>query len=352
MTALQIDAQLAERDLDVQLTVPAGHTLALLGPNGAGKSTILGAVAGLVALDSGRIAHGDVVLFEQRPGGVRRCVSPHRRQVGLVAQEALVFPHLSALQNVAFGPRAQGQGRKSAARLAADWLARVGLADMAHRPGAALSGGEAQRVAVARALAADPSAVLLDEPLGAVDVGSAPAMRALLREVLGGRTVIVTTHDVLDALLLADRVAIVEGGRVVEEGATAEVLARPRSGYGAKVAGLNLLGGVWDGEVLRLPDDAAVRGRSTQPMPVGTAAIAVFRPASVAVFRGHDPGGSPRNAYAETITAVEPHADIIRVRTHRLSADVTPSAALDLGLAPGLSVTMTVKATEVEIYPA
>jgi molybdate transport system ATP-binding protein len=205
-------------------------------------------------------------------------------------------------------------------------------------------------VAVARALAAEPRVLLLDEPLAALDVAVAPAVRQTLRRVLAGRTVLLATHDVLDALLLADRVLVLEEGRVVEEGPTATVLARPRSGFGARIAGLNLVAGTWrDGRVV----DALGRGvwgeAGEDPPTAGGAAVAVFRPVAVSVHL-HPPGGSPRNALPVTVSDVEPHGHQIRIRAGDLSADITPRAAAELDLMPGRAAYFVVKATEVTVY--
>jgi molybdopterin-binding protein len=346
--ALVYDAVVAERDVDVAFEVASGDTVALLGPNGAGKSTVLGVVAGLVGPTRGRV----VVAGRDLAG-----VPPHEREVALLAQDPLLFPHLSALENVAFGPRARGAGRSQARTTAREWLDRVGVGDLADRRPARLSGGQAQRVAVARALAAGPELLLLDEPMAALDVAVAPALRHLLRTVLTGRSAVVVTHDALDALLLADRVVVVEDGRVVEQGATADVLRRPRSAFAARIAGLNLVAGTWDGESV-VQGGIAVRGLpSDDPPALAGDAVAVFAPTAVSVFR-EAPGGSPRNALAATVTELEPLGDRFRVRTVAggtapgvpLQAEVTPAAVAELGLVSGDRVNLIVKATEVSVH--
>jgi molybdopterin-binding protein len=351
VNALEYDATMATRDVSVRLDVAPRETVALLGPNGAGKSTVLGVVAGLLEPTAGRVTLGGRDLVSA-PG---RSVPPHLRHVSLLAQDPLLFPHLSALENVAFGPRARGVPRAAARATARHWLERVGIADLADRRPDQLSGGQAQRVAIGRALAADPEVLLLDEPMAALDVAVAPALRQLLRVVLADRTVVLVTHEALDALLLADRVVVLDGGRVVETGTTTEVLTRPRSAFAARIAGLNLVAGTWDG-VQVSAEPLAVLGMTGEPAPgLGDEAVAVFAPSAVSVFR-EAPGGSPRNAFAATVTDLEPLGDRIRVRTdasgHHLAADVTPAAVADLGLGPGSAVELTVKATEVTIYAA
>jgi molybdate transport system ATP-binding protein len=351
MSALELTATVVERGFDVRLEVAEGETLALLGANGAGKSTLLAAVAGLLRPDEADISLGGRALT--RTGrGRPTWVPPHGRNVGLLAQEPRLFPHLDALANVAFGPRSRGVGKGEAQSLARDWLARVDLTPYADRRPRQLSGGQAQRVAVARALAAEPALVMLDEPLAALDVDVTPALRGTLREVLAGRTAIIATHDVLDAILLADRIAVLDGGRLVEHGPTREVLARPRSAFAAAIAGLNMVSGSWEDGAVVAPTGRTVLGRHPDPQPPrGTPVVAVFRPASVAIYRKALPG-SPRNSLEVTVATLEPHGELVRVRGDGLHADVTPSAAADLDLAPGARVHFVVKAAEVDVYRA
>ncbi|MDF1703200.1 MAG: ABC transporter ATP-binding protein [Aeromicrobium sp.] len=345
-SGLVLDVVVGDRDVTVRLEVAHGETLALLGPNGAGKSTVLGAVAGLVAPTSGH-----VVLDGRDLTGVR----PHRRHVALLAQDPLLFPHLSVLDNVAFAPRSTGAGRSASRSAARAHLREVGVEDLADRRPDRLSGGQAQRVAVARALAADPAVLLLDEPMAALDVDVVPALRQVLRRSLADRTVLLVTHDPLDALLLADRVVVLERGRVVEDGATQEVLTRPRSAFAARIAGLNLVAGRWDGRAV-VHGDAVLTGLpSSEPLPTGGAAVAVFSPAAVSVYP-QPPSGSPRNALAAVVTDVEPLGDRVRVTAAvgslTITAEVTPSAAADLELVPGAEVHLAVKAVEVAVHAA
>ncbi|WP_139982279.1 sulfate/molybdate ABC transporter ATP-binding protein [Nocardioides litoris] len=350
--SLVVTATVPERDVDVSLAVAPGETVALLGPNGAGKSTLLSVVAGLLRPATGRVELAGRVLASYGGGRGRVDLAPHRRRVALLAQDPLLFPHLSVLDNVAFGPRSTGAGRTAARERARSWLEEVGIAELADRRPGQVSGGQAQRAAVARALAAEPDLLLLDEPMAALDVAVTPALRQVLRRVLAERTCVLVTHDVLDALLLADRVVVLDGGRVVEEGPSREVLTRPRSAFAARLAGLNVVAGRWDGDHLVLPDGGVVGGRVVGDGPArGTSAVAAFRPTAVAVYR-EEPHGSPRNVVATEVAAVEPLGDLVRVRAGDLAADVTPQAAAELELVPGLRVWFSVKATEVEVYPA
>jgi molybdate transport system ATP-binding protein len=349
--SFELSFLVSERDVDLALEVASGETLAVLGPNGSGKSTALAVTAGLVTPDAGRVVLDGTVLTDVGPGrpGVR--VAPHARRTALLGQEPLLFPHLDALENVAFGPRSTGTPRASARRDAQRWLDEVGVGELAARRPAQLSGGQAQRVAVARALAAEPGLLLLDEPLAALDVAVLPALRQTLRRVLADRTSIVVTHDPLDALLLADRVVVLSDGRVVEQGTSADVLSRPRSPFAARLAGLNLVAGTWRDGCVESANGLRVHGLvAGDPPAAGEGAIATFRPAAVAVYR--DPVvGSPRNAFDVTITEIEPLADLIRVHAGPLHANVTVQAAAELNLEAGLVVTFSVKATEVAVYP-
>jgi molybdate transport system ATP-binding protein len=339
----------ADRGVEAALDVADGETVALLGPNGSGKSTVLGVLAGLVRPTSGRVVLDEEVLTDVSPGRPGRMTAPHARGTALLGQDALLFPHLDALENVAFGPRSRGASRSTARAEAQRWLDDVGVGDLAARRPRQLSGGQAQRVALARALAAQPRMLLLDEPMAALDVAVQPALRQVLRRLLADRTAIIVTHDPLDALLLGDRVVVLESGRVVEEGPSTQVLARPRSGFAARLAGLNVVRGTWRGGAVH-GEGMVVHGLVEGEAPVdGAPAIAAFRPQAVAVYR-EDVHGSPRNTFPVTVTEVEPRADLVRVHAGDLAADVTVQAAADLELAAGSRVTFAVKATEVAVY--
>jgi molybdate transport system ATP-binding protein len=346
--------------LDVDVAVEPGEVVAVLGPNGSGKSTLLGTLAGLFAPESATVTLAERVLTDTTAGVT---VPVHRRRVGLLSQQALLFPHLSARDNVAFGPRCAGRGRRAAAAVADRWLAEMGVAELADRRPAELSGGQAQRVAIARALAVEPDLLLLDEPFAALDVDAAPAVRAVLRRVVRdvGQTVLVVTHDVLDAVVLADRLVVLADGEVVEQGPTAEVLARPRSGFAARIAGLGLVSGTACAGGLKASDGTLVSGAASEPVEEGEPAVAVFAPRSVAVHRDR-PGGSPRNVLPVRLAAMEPQGEVVRLRagaTERgpawvdgLAADVTPAAVAELGVEPGDELWFAVKAAEVAVHPS
>ena len=345
----RFEATLEARNFDVSLKLGPGETLAVLGPNGAGKSTLLSIIAGLLRPDSGKASIGTRALFDldaPRP----HWEPPHSRGTALLAQEPLLFPHLSVLENVAFGPRSKGGKPAESRKTASTWLAATNTDSLAQRRPGQLSGGQAQRVAVARALAAGPDLLLLDEPMAALDIHAAPQMRRLLRRVLENRNAIIITHDTLDALMLADHVIVMENGHVTEAGPTREVLNRPRSRFAAGLAGLNLLTGTVTAEGL-MTAYGLVSGTSESPLAHGEAATAAFPPAAVSVFLA-PPHGSPRNTFEATITDLEPHGHHIRVRAGDLSADITPAAMAELALEPGSKAHFVVKATTVTIYAA
>ncbi|HKE73274.1 MAG TPA: ABC transporter ATP-binding protein [Acidimicrobiales bacterium] len=349
MLAADVRLRLGELDLALEVEVADGEVVALLGPNGAGKTTALRAIAGLLPLDEGRVAVGDRVLDEPATGTF---VPTAERPVGVVFQDYLLFPRMTALDNVAFGLRARGVARSEARARAAGWLERVGLADQAGARPRRLSGGQAQRVALARALATEPQVLLLDEPLAALDARTRLHVRAELRRHLatfpGARLLV--THDPVDALVLADRIVVLEAGRVSQEGTTAEVARRPRSAYVAELVGVNLLlGRAAGGRTVRLPSGAEVV--TADPLPGTDLAVAV-RPQAV-TLSPHQPEGSARNAWPLTVADLEADHDRVRVRLAGpvdLVAEVTPAAVAELGLAPGQELWASVKAVDLAVY--
>lgn len=354
--SLSFHAVVAERGFDVELEVADGERTAVLGPNGSGKSTLLGLIAGTLRPDAGRAILDGRELFSIGGSG-RRWLPPHRRRIALLTQEPGLFPHLSVADNVAFGPRAAGRSKADAARSAERWLDEVGAHDLAGRHAHQLSGGQAQRVAIARALAAEPALLLLDEPMSALDVSVAPLVRRVLRRVLADRAAIVVTHDLVDAVLLSERVLVLDHGRVAEAGATGDVLRHPRARFTARLAGLNLLLGVRDGHAVRTPGGVLVTGVPVAGEDVrdGEPVAASFAPADVSVHL-EAPGGSIRNSLAVTVAELEPLAGLVRVRAddgdgHLIAADVTAQSVAELDLYPGREVILAVKAAAVTIYP-
>ena len=344
--AARVDVRRGALTLDLAVEVADGEVLAVLGPNGAGKSTLLRVLAGLLPPDGGTVVLDGTTVWDDADVHV----PVHRRPLGMVFQDHLLFPHLTITDNVAFGLRTRGVARRPARAAAAQWLDRVGLGGLGDRRPAQLSGGQAQRAALARALVGDPRLLLLDEPLSALDARTRLTVRAELRRHLaefGGSTVLVT-HDPVDAMALADRVVVVEEGRVVQEGAPAEVGRHPRTDYVARLVGLSLLPGTGDGRTVRLDDGGTVAVADEAVGPV----FAAVRPESVALYLER-PTGSPRNVWPATLVGATPHGGTVRCELAGevpLIADVTATAFAELGLAPGARVWATVKASEVAVY--
>ena len=328
--------------LDASIDVASGRTVAVVGPNGAGKSTLLRALCGLLPLTDGHVTvDGRDVTH----------ADPSRRSIGVVFQDLRLFPHLSALDNVAFGLRSHRATRRSAAARASDWLARLGVADVGGlRPGA-LSGGQAQRVALARALAVEPRVLLLDEPLSALDATARTETRRELQRHLaahdGARVVI--THDPSEAALLGDDLVVVEGGRVVQRGDLAALAAAPRTAYVADLVGVNRLVGTGSGSSIVLSGGTTVATATA----VSGAAAAVVHPRAVALH-ADQPVGSPRNVWPCVVAGVERLDGTARVLLTggvEIVAEVTAEAAAELRLTPGTAVWASVKATEIGVIP-
>ena len=372
------------RDVVVDLTVEAGRTLALIGPNGSGKSTACAVAAGLLDAEAGRVSLGERVL--DSPGVF---VPAGRRDVALLSQAPGIFPHMSVLDNVAFGPRCRGASRARARRRARAELAAVGASHLAPRPGGELSGGQAARVALARALAARPHALVLDEPMAALDVTARAQMRSVVgrRATEEGLTVLLVTHDVLDVAALADDVAVLQDGRVVESGPAARVLAAPVSDFAARLTGTAVLLGALEGDRgaprLRLASGGLITGRpreadddaalavpfaasasssgpaETPSAPSATLSgpgAALVPPDAVALYpvgRGA-PSGSPRNALTGRVTGVERAGALVTVALdvgggQVLTSTVTTAALTELGVREGQELCCVIKAVQVRI---
>lgn len=332
-------------EVDVELTATPGTTIALLGPNGAGKTTVVSAVAGLLQIDSGSVVLDEVVLDDPNRDVF---VSPEERNIGIVFQDYLLFPHMSALENVAFGPRSRGLGREEARGRAETWIERLGLSGLERRPTGTLSGGQAQRVAMARALAMEPELLLLDEPLAALDVTARGSVRHLLAEHLeefsGPRVLI--THDPVEASLLADEIYILEAGSITQVGTADEISIRPRTRFAADFAGLNLFAGTAHegavevaGHLLHLAE--------AEDGPV----LVTIHPHSISVHT-RAPSGSPRNAWPTRIERIEPLGPRVRILTGGplpLTVEVTRSASEELNLSEGGEIWVAMKATEISV---
>jgi molybdate transport system ATP-binding protein len=341
--------------LDVEFDAAPGEVLGVLGPNGAGKSTLLRTLAGLTALTSGRISLDGEALDDVDRAVFQRA---DRRSVGLVFQNYRLFPHLSVRDNIAFGPRSQHVSRQVARGRADELLRRFGLDEFAARRPGALSGGQAQRVALARALATEPRLLLLDEPLAALDARTRLEVRTELRRHLAqfhGPTLLVT-HDPLDAMVMTDRLLVVEGGRIVQEGAPAQVARQPRTQYVARLVGLNLYTGVQDGSRVHLTDGSTFIV-AADPLPEhapGDEVMVAVRPTAITLHLDRPERSSARNVWAGHIEGLESSADRVRIQvnaTPPAMVDVTPSAVAELGLSHGAPVWLAAKATDIDVYP-
>jgi molybdate transport system ATP-binding protein len=344
-----LQVQRGDFALDAELTAEAGEVVAVVGPNGAGKTTILRTIAGDLALDAGRLVLGGRVLDD--PAG-RTWLPPEQRRIGVVHQDLLLFPHLRAVDDVAFGLRCRGIPRREARRTAMGWLERFDVGHRADARPAGLSGGQAQRVALARALAPEPNLLLLDEPLAALDAGTRPQTRRDLRRWLAtyeGPTLLVT-HDPVDALLLADRVLVLEDGRVSQAGTLHEVTTRPRTPYVAELMGTNLLQGRAGGTTVAVEGGAALHVGEEVTGEV----FATVAPTAVSLHRT-EPEGSARNRWPMTVREVDAAGSRVRVALDGavpLVAEVTPAAVAELDLQPGSRCWASVKATEISVYAA
>ena len=332
----------------IDLAVERGETIALVGPNGAGKSTVLRAVAGLAALASGRLDH-DGVTWDDPAAHV--LVRPQDRGVGLMFQQYRLFEHLDARENVAFGLRATGSDRATARRAADEMLDRLGVGAIADQRPSTLSGGQAQRVALARVLVTEPGVLLLDEPLAALDVSARGAVRRDLRTAIGSVDAcrIVVTHDPVDAHALADRVVVLEGGVVTQTGTVSDLAAAPRSTYVADLMGTNLVRGDLRGGTLTSESGAALSVGAHEA--VDGPAVATIRPAAVALHRDR-PEGSPRNVLMTTVVGVDFSSGRVRVRLgepFEFVVEVTTEGHAALDVDPGDSIWASVKASEVAV---
>ncbi len=357
---LALTGRVSRGDFDVTVAIEArpGEVLAILGPNGAGKSTLLRAIAGLSPLADGRITLDGLTLDDTATG---EFLAPQERPVAVVFQDQRLFPHLSVTDNVAFSARSGGTDRRVAKARALEWLGRLGLSDLADRRPRALSGGEAQRVALARALASEPRALLMDEPMSALDSRTRVEVRAELRRHL--RTfegpVLLVTHDPLEAMILADRIVVVEAGRVVQQGTPVEVARHPRTDYVARLVGLNLYAGTFDAATGSVALDGGGKLVTTsgpdagEPALRGERALVVLRPSAITVHPDHPGPGSARNVWSGEVVDLELVADRVRVQVvgpPDALVDLTAAAVAELDLHPGSRVWLSAKATETEAF--
>ncbi|MEP6298526.1 MAG: ATP-binding cassette domain-containing protein [Ilumatobacter sp.] len=354
MSALEarIVRRIGGLDLDVSMRIEPGQTVALLGPNGAGKSTTVGALSG--ADFDGATSGTEIVLGTRTLEGVDGFVRPERRRIGVVFQDALLLEHLSVVDNIAFPVRCSGASKRASRSTAHSWLERLGMSAVAERRPADLSGGEAQRVAIARALAAEPEMLLLDEPLSALDVSSRSEVRRMLRthlDAFGGPRLLVT-HDPSDAFLLADRLDVLEAGRITQSGSPDDIRRAPATPYVAALAGTNMFTGRAEaGSVLMVHHDHTLTIADTTLQ--GDVLVTVH-PTAISLHPER-PSGSQRNVWQTTVDLIEPLGDTVRVTLATpmpVAVDGTPGAIASLRLTEGATVWAAVKATEINAVEA
>lgn len=357
---VDVRARVGGFELKAAVHAAAGEILAVLGQNGAGKSTLLGAIAGHLRDVAGTIRLGTAVLHAEDG----RRVPPEHRRIGLLGQRSLLFPHLSVLENVAFGPRAQGRTRSDARSEAGALLDEVGLAGFAERRPSQLSGGQQQRAAIARALAAQPWALLLDEPFSGLDAQTAAQARQLIADLRDRRGIamILVTHDVLDAVVLAERTAVLQDGRLVQRGTTREVLGHPGSAFVAALAGVNLVAGRAD-PAHRLvhvgPTGQAIQFPAGPDVTLGDALTAAFAPGSVRVDARAD-GAAFSTAPGDAVTwegvveALAPIPGGVRISTvehPEIAVDCSSSTAVGVGVRPGVRLRFALSPTDISVRP-
>jgi len=330
----------------VSLEVEEGGCLAILGPSGAGKTTLIEAIAGLVKPASGRIMLDGRDITD---------LPPERRGVGYLPQDYALFPHLTVRGNIESGPRARGESPREARRRAEELAEMLGIAHLLDRRVSGLSGGERQRVALARALAVRPSLLLLDEPLSALDAQIRRSLRGELRRLIRslGITTVVVTHDPVDALTLGEKLAIMEGGRIVQVGRGEELLLRPKNRFIADLVGVNFYEGEVEGES---PEGLkAVRVGEARLFVVGDVegrVLVSFAPSEVTLL-GEEAPSSARNVFKCKVTEVVLLGERVRVGLEGplpMVAEVSYSAAKELGLEEGREVFALVKATAIKVY--
>ena len=361
---IELVAKLPERSIDnALLEVSPGQFLTLIGPNGCGKSTLCLMIAGLLRTQ-GYLKISDKTLDE--PGWRGTFVSPGKRPVALLAQNPGIFTHMSVLDNVAFGPRCQGQGRRRARQRAWQELHAVGASHLAYRQGGELSGGQAARVALARALATSPQVLVLDEPMAALDVQARSQLRARLRERTRARaiTVVMVSHDLVDIASLSDAVAVMDAGKLITQGPTAEILSTPSTEFVASLTGSSLLNGTLAGDEatpqLKLGKGVSLRlaqwpqANDDEPAwQVGAKAVALINPDAIALYP-QQPKGSPRNVIPVTVSSLDGDGAVVSLSLRladgqRLRTRLTAAAIAELGIQAGTSLFAVIKATAITL---
>lgn len=363
-SSVELVAKLPERSIDnARLEVSPGQFLTLIGPNGCGKSTLCLMIAGLLRTQ-GYLKIADKTLDE--PGWHGTFVSPGKRPVALLAQNPGIFTHMSVLDNVAFGPRCQGQGRRRARQRAWQELHAVGASHLAYRQGGELSGGQAARVALARALATSPQVLVLDEPMAALDVQARSQLRARIRERTRTRaiTVVMVSHDLVDIASLSDAVAVMDAGKLITQGPTTEILSTPSTEFVASLTGASLLNGTLAGDEstpqLKLGQGLSLRlaqwpqANADEPAwQMGAKAVALINSDAIALYP-QQPKGSPRNVIPVSVSSLDGDGAVVSLSLRladgqRLRTRLTAAAIAELGIEVGTSLFAVIKATAITL---
>jgi molybdate transport system ATP-binding protein len=344
-------------DIHVGFDAEHGETVALLGPNGSGKSTVVACLAGVLEPDDGWISLDRRSWIDARTGSF---TPPEERSVGVVFQDRLLFPHLSAIENAAFPLRARHVTKVEARERARVLLGRLNFPSdrIEARPGD-LSGGEAQRVALARALIHEPRLLLLDEPTSSLDVHARSEIRPLIRSILDDFTGvrILVTHDPVEALTLADRIVVLEEGRVTQSGTPEQLRNAPRTSYVADLVGVNLFAGRLEpldagaGSVVTSTGSVVVPWPDDLPREPVDGVLAVLRPSDV-VLHTSKPEGSARNVVHGRVAEIAIEGERARVRlagAPLVVAEITLGSVDRLGLREGGDVWASFKAVEVRL---
>jgi molybdopterin-binding protein len=345
--------------LDVDLSFGPGVTV-IVGPSGAGKSTLLRVIAGLTRPDSGVISLAGKEIDNTKRG---YHAAPGRRDISLVFQEYALFPHLSVQENVAYGLCARHVPRAERRQRVVRMLERLAIAELAGARPDRISGGQRQRVALARALVLEPRALLLDEPLAALDVQTRASVRAELRAILSdvGIPTLLVTHDYADALAFRERILMLVEGKVVQDGPHAELLAHPRSRFVADFTGVNFFDGtLHDHDPDRLGRISLAGGveifapaEGVAPGPV-TVSLHPWE-VTVSAERAMD---SARNALSGTVVDILPLGSRVRIVLRSVAsaelslvAEITPEAVTALDCHEGQRLVATFKATALRVSP-
>ena len=341
----EIHASAGAFSVQAEVNAPTGSCTAIVGPNGAGKTTLVHVLAGLIPVQRGRVVLAGQVVDDPTQA---IHVPPDRRPIALHSQQNLLFPHLSVLDNVAFGPRCSGMAIRPARQQAEEWLHRLGLADLAQLRPAQLSGGQAQRVGLARAAACQPAVLLLDESLASLDAETRTDVRHLLADIPATRVLI--THDPVETRLLADQILVMEKGEIAQTGTPEEVAADPRTPWTAGLLDINLLTGTASGTEVALDSGLVL----TTATPMSGPVLVTFSPAAVTLSTS-EPHTSARNTWQAEVARIQPENDRVRVLLGApvpCQVWVTPQAVGELGLNTGTRCWAALKATELTVRDA